>query len=62
MSNILVINGPNLNLLGDREPNHYGSNTLQSINESLVNEAINLGHTLEHFQSNAESDLIIRFH
>lgn len=62
MANILVINGPNLNLLGSREPTHYGLNTLQSINESLVKEAELLKHHLAYFQSNAESELINRIH
>lgn len=62
MANILVINGPNLNLLGSREPNHYGSNTLESINTALVKDAQALNHTLKHFQSNAEAELINRIH
>ena len=62
MAKLLVINGPNLNLLGDREPNHYGSNTLDSIIQSLTEEATRLGDTLEHFQSNAEAELINRIH
>jgi len=62
MAKILVINGPNLNLLGDREPDHYGNDSLDSINEALQNKATELGHELEHFQSNAEADLIERIH
>lgn len=62
MANILVINGPNLNLLGSREPNHYGSTSLDSINTALINDAQALNHTLKHFQSNAEADLINRIH
>lgn len=62
MAKLLVINGPNLNLLGEREPRHYGSKTLQSINDSLIDEAGKLGHQLETFQSNAESELINRIH
>jgi len=62
MAKILVINGPNLNLLGDREPKHYGSNTLQSIIQSLTEDATKLGHDLQHFQSNAEAELINRIH
>lgn len=62
MAKILVINGPNLNLLGHREPDHYGNLTLQSIVQSLTEEASALGHQLEHFQSNAEAELINRIH
>lgn len=62
MAKILVINGPNLNLLGHREPDHYGNLTLQSIIQSLTEEAASLGHQLEHFQSNAEAELINRIH
>ena len=58
MSKILIVNGPNLNLLGEREPDHYGSNTLESINTFLSEEAEKLGHSLSHFQSNAEAELI----
>ncbi len=62
MAKILVINGPNLNLLGDREPDQYGSTTLESIIDSLSAESTSLGHELEHFQSNAEAELIERIH
>jgi 3-dehydroquinate dehydratase II len=62
MANILVINGPNLNLLGEREPKHYGSLTLKNITDELLNSAKTLGHHLDHFQSNAESELINRIH
>lgn len=57
---ILVIHGPNLNLLGVREPEIYGANTLQDINRNLVTLAKNAGAELEAFQSNAESELINR--
>jgi len=62
MANILVINGPNLNLLGEREPKHYGSLTLKNITDELMDSAKNLGHHLDHFQSNAEAELINRIH
>lgn len=62
MSKILIINGPNLNLLGDREPEHYGKTSLESINWNLQLEAEQLGHQLDHFQSNAEAELINRIH
>jgi 3-dehydroquinate dehydratase-2 len=55
---ILVLHGPNLNLLGLREPQHYGNATLDSINQSLINKAKSANITLETFQSNAEADLV----
>lgn len=58
--NILIIHGPNLNLLGVREPDIYGSITLQDINRNLVKLAENTGAALNFFQSNAESALIDR--
>jgi 3-dehydroquinate dehydratase-2 len=60
MAKILVLNGPNLNLLGTREPGHYGRQTLKDIVQSLTTEASGLGHQLEHFQSNAEHELVER--
>ena len=62
MAKILVLNGPNLNLLGEREPGHYGSDTLDSINQSLTAIAQSNNHDLDAFQSNAEHDLIERVH
>lgn len=58
--NILIIHGPNLNLLGVREPEIYGGITLQDINRNLVKVAENTGAKLNFFQSNAESALIDR--
>lgn len=58
MSKILVLNGPNLNLLGTREPHHYGTATLDQILLDLEGMASQMGVTLEHFQSNAEHDLV----
>ncbi|TFW72228.1 type II 3-dehydroquinate dehydratase [Methylotenera oryzisoli] len=55
---ILVLHGPNLNLLGLREPQHYGNATLDSINQTLTNKAKLANITLESFQSNAEADLV----
>lgn len=55
---ILVLHGPNLNLLGLREPEHYGNATLASINQTLSNKAANAGVALETFQSNAEAELV----
>ncbi len=57
---ILVMHGPNLNLLGTREPDVYGLVTLDEINRSLSKLAENSGILLENFQSNAEADLIGR--
>lgn len=60
MKNILVLHGPNLNLLGTREPGIYGSDTLDGINARLKSIAENSGSSLACFQSNAESALIDR--
>ena len=62
MPKILVIHGPNLNLLGQRETQHYGRDTLEAINERLVAQGRAAGHTVETFQSNAEAPLIERVH
>jgi 3-dehydroquinate dehydratase-2 len=62
MSKILVLNGPNLNLLGVREPAHYGQTTLADINTNLATLAEKAGHELECFQSNAEYQLIETVH
>jgi len=62
MARLLVLNGPNLNLLGIREPGHYGRDDLASINRKLIERAHAAGHTLENFQSNAEHELIGRIH
>jgi 3-dehydroquinate dehydratase-2 len=62
MATILVLNGPNLNLLGTREPRHYGSTTLAQIRLSLEGLAEAAGHRLEFLQSNAEHRLIEAIH
>lgn len=62
MAKLLVLNGPNLNLLGTREPEHYGRDTLESIDARLKAQANAAGHTLNSFQSNAEHALIERVH
>lgn len=59
---ILLVNGPNLNMLGRREPGHYGSQTLAQIVESLTKQATTMGITLTHVQSNAEHELIDAIH
>jgi 3-dehydroquinate dehydratase-2 len=59
---ILVVHGPNLNLLGTREPEHYGRVTLSDINVSLARMADAVGVDLEAFQSNHEGALIERVH
>jgi len=60
LKNILVLHGPNLNLLGAREPRIYGKETIQSINERLTRMARSEGATLQVFQSNHEGALIER--
>lgn len=60
MARILLINGPNLNLLGEREPEHYGAMTLTELETHLQLLAQELGHELVCFQSNSESELIER--
>lgn len=62
MAHFLLLNGPNLNLLGTREPEIYGSTTLAQIEVRLQQEATALGHSLSCFQSNAEHQLIERIH
>ena len=58
MKNITVINGPNLNLLGEREPDKYGTETLRSINGRIARIAETLGVGCEFFQSNSEGDIV----
>ncbi len=62
MASFLVLHGPNLNLLGTREPDVYGATTLAQINQALVAQAQAAGHRLEFLQSNAEHLLIERIH
>ncbi|MDQ6975347.1 MAG: type II 3-dehydroquinate dehydratase [Mariprofundaceae bacterium] len=59
---VLVIHGPNLNMLGCREPTHYGCDTLDAINQSLKDLALTLGVRLHAFQSNHEGVLVERIH
>ena len=60
MATILVLHGPNLNLLGEREPEVYGSVTLNEINQQLEQQARETGHHLLSMQSNAEYELVER--
>jgi len=60
MPEILVLNGPNLNLLGTREPEHYGRDTLEGINDRLSQRAKTAGVDIQFFQSNAEHELVAR--
>lgn len=62
MASILVLHGPNLNLLGTREPEIYGATTLAEINQQLQDAAVAAGHHLQFLQSNAEYELIERIH
>ena len=60
MASILVLHGPNLNLLGEREPEIYGSRSLADINQTLQQQAQDAGHHLLAMQSNAEYELVER--
>ncbi|MCW9013618.1 MAG: type II 3-dehydroquinate dehydratase [Gammaproteobacteria bacterium] len=62
MAKILVLNGPNLNLLGTREPAHYGHQTLDKIMNALGKLAKDMNHELCHLQSNVEHELVERIH
>ena len=57
---ILVVHGPNLNMLGTREPTHYGKATLADINANLAEQAKQAGVALETYQSNAEADIVAK--
>ena len=60
--NILLINGPNLNLLGTREPEIYGNKTLIDIEQDLTKAAVSKGTKLECFQSNHEGEIVDKIH
>ena len=62
MARVLLLNGPNLNLLGSREPGIYGVESLESIEKRATEVAREVGHELSTFQSNAEHELIDRIH
>ncbi|SFD03018.1 type II 3-dehydroquinate dehydratase [Ruminococcus albus] len=62
MKKILVIHGPNLNLLGEREPGVYGTDTFESINDEIVAHALDLGMHCEVYQSNHEGEIIDELH
>lgn len=62
MPKILILNGPNLNLLGIREPGHYGATTLDNINTRLGKRTLEDGAQLLTFQSNAEHELVDHIH
>ena len=62
MPSILVLNGPNLNLLGTREPEHYGTTSLADINQQLAARAKELNCSIESFQTNHEGELVERIH
>lgn len=62
MAHLLLLNGPNLNLLGTREPSVYGAATLEQITARAAALAAEFGHHLSAFQSNSEAELIARIH
>ena len=62
MSNFLLLNGPNLNLLGSREPEIYGNISLADIESQLLRICLEDNHSLDSFQSNAEHDLVNKIH
>lgn len=59
---VLVLHGPNLNLLGLREPEHYGSLTLDAIDQSLQSSALKANVQLKTYQSNSEADIVAKIH
>lgn len=62
MANVLLLHGPNLNLLGTREPGLYGNDDLEAINSRLTATCQSAGHTLSVLQSNREYELVERIH
>lgn len=62
MKKILILNGPNLNKLGEREPEIYGKTTLQDINKACDDKAKSLGFVVDFYQSNSEGEIINHIH
>lgn len=62
MKTILIINGPNLSMLGKRDPKHYGSGTLQDLENACINKGIELGVKVQCFQSESESAIVRKLH
>lgn len=62
MAKLLLLNGPNLNRLGTREPEIYGADTLADLEQDMIKRATELGHELDCFQANAEHDIIEKIH
>lgn len=62
MAKLLLLHGPNLNLLGTREPHIYGSTTLEQVNDAARAQCTEAGHQLEYLQSNSEAELVERIH
>lgn len=62
MAKITILNGPNLNLLGVREPGHYGNKTLADIQKSTESLALTLEHSLQFYQHNAEHNIVECIH
>ncbi len=62
MAKITILNGPNLNLLGIREPSHYGNKTLKDIENKVKSIATRLGHEADFYQSNAEHEIVETIH
>lgn len=62
MKTILIINGPNLSMLGKRDPKHYGNGTLQDLENACINKGIELGVKVQCFQSESESAIIRKLH
>jgi len=62
MATITILNGPNLNMLGVREPGHYGNKTLKDIESAVKSKANKLGHQLDFRQSNAEHEIVEMIH